>query len=423
MPSGSEGLREERMKTAMDEQLKEARWQRVREFMKEKDLDGLVVAGSLPVLGEALDRYLTNWIPGCTVIFPLKGEPTLLVPMLTQLLTITPDTPREELPWMRDIRPGARGAVIAAILEEDGLERGHVGVVGLGGLRVQWEGWIPYKTWNRVIEKLPNCTFTDVTAEFSELTMVRSDDELKEVRRAAQALERASERMIETVRIGATELDVYGATQSTLCTHGVFTPKIILRSGPSTASWEDPPWLLGVGSPRRFERGDLVMAEIFGSCGGMEAQVQMAVAIPSVSSQHEECAKLAHQAYEEGLKHLRPGKKFSDVVSAMDAVMDRPDVWYLTPLIHSMNPMTCVGRTGVRIESMPGLDFYAKLGAEFGTGRIRGGDVVLKPGMVFELEPNACIGRHRVNVGGTVIVTENDAEPLNKLSTQMRVAG
>jgi Xaa-Pro aminopeptidase len=103
----------------------------------------------------------------------------------------------------------------------------------------------------------------------------------------------------------------------------------------------------------------------------------------------------------------------------MDAVLDHPGVWYLTPLIHNMNPMLCISATGVRIESMPGVEAYRQVG----TSRIRGGEVVLQPGMVFEFEPNACIERHRVNIGGTAIVTENEPEVLNEFPMRMRVAG
>lgn len=43
--------------------------------------------------------------------------------------------------------------------------------------------------------------------------------------------------------------------------------------------------------------------------------------------------------------------------------------------------------------------------------------------MVFEFEPNACIERHRVNIGGTAIVTEHEPEVLNEFPMRMRVAG
>jgi hypothetical protein len=39
--------------------------------------------------------------------------------------------------------------------------------------------------------------------------------------------------------------------------------------------------------------------------------------------------------------------------------------------------------------------------------------------MVFAFEPNACLGTHRVNVGGGVVVTENGCEALNDLPTRV----
>src|SRR3990172_8805589 len=44
---------------------------------------------------------------------------------------------------------------------------------------------------------------------------------------------------------------------------------------------------------------------------------------------------------------------------------------------------------------------------------------VLKPGMVFAFEPNACFDRHRVNIGGTVVVTESGCEELNRIPTRV----
>ena len=51
---------------------------------------------------------------------------------------------------------------------------------------------------------------------------------------------------------------------------------------------------------------------------------------------------------------------------------------------------------------------------------MRHGEIVLKPGMLFELEPNPGRGRYRVVVGGTVLIAENGAEELNKICTEMR---
>ena len=50
-----------------------------------------------------------------------------------------------------------------------------------------------------------------------------------------------------------------------------------------------------------------------------------------------------------------------------------------------------------------------------------GGETVLEPGMAFALEPNACSGGSRVNIGGTVVVTATGVEELNSLATRMQV--
>jgi Xaa-Pro aminopeptidase len=42
-------------------------------------------------------------------------------------------------------------------------------------------------------------------------------------------------------------------------------------------------------------------------------------------------------------------------------------------------------------------------------------DGVLAEGMLFSFEPNACIGRERVNIGGTVVVGTSGPEELNSL--------
>jgi Xaa-Pro aminopeptidase len=43
----------------------------------------------------------------------------------------------------------------------------------------------------------------------------------------------------------------------------------------------------------------------------------------------------------------------------------------------------------------------------------------IEAGMVFAFEPNACLGEHRVNIGGTVIVTASGCEALNDVPTRV----
>ena len=51
---------------------------------------------------------------------------------------------------------------------------------------------------------------------------------------------------------------------------------------------------------------------------------------------------------------------------------------------------------------------------------IRRGELMLKEGMGLEIEPNACLGMVRVNIGAGVLVTSRGSEELNDLPTRVR---
>ena len=101
----------------------------------------------------------------------------------------------------------------------------------------------------------------------------------------------------------------------------------------------------------------------------------------------------------------------------MEEPLTRSGAWHLTPLIHSLSPLKWVSRMGVGMEKLPGMERYKWSGP---TRDVRPEGVV-QANTVWELEPNACLGKHRVNIGGTVIVTETGAVELNPIPSEMRV--
>ncbi|MBI2829965.1 MAG: aminopeptidase P family protein [Chloroflexi bacterium] len=395
---------------------RERRWKLTKEFMQSNGLDALLLMG-----GDSGPTYLSNWVPGGALIFPLKSDPILLCGHNAYLLRLGPDNPKEMFPWVKEVRQGGpRGAFIIQAIKDRGLEKGTIGVVGLtgtGGRAGAAEGGITYATWYRITNRLPECKFEDVGKGWDEATAVKSEEELAVIRRGAQILERASEVMLEATHVGASELDVWAAISHVESDNGMIPRMTQFGSTPYTMDARTF-WLDGIGQPIILKPGDICETEIHADSRGYAAQVQMCVAIPPVSDIDKKCAEIARASYEAGLRLCRPGKTFEEMTSAMEEVIDKAGGWHMTPLIHSMNPHHCTGPTGVNVNRIPKWEAYP----QFGTGRIRGGEVVLKPGMIFELEPNACLGTHRINIGGTVLVTENEPEEWNKLPCWMQVA-
>jgi Xaa-Pro dipeptidase len=163
--------------------------------------------------------------------------------------------------------------------------------------------------------------------------------------------------------------------------------------------------------------GDLVQAEIHTSYGGQEAQVQMSVAVDPIDDVNAACADIVRRAYEAGLATVRPGATFADVVHAMEAPIRAAGCWAKTPLLHTLT-FGSTGFTAANREQLAGTREGAL--ESQATPGIRRGDLVLRPGMSLELEPNACVGLRRVNIGGGVLVTEDGCEELNTLPTRVQ---
>jgi Xaa-Pro aminopeptidase len=109
---------------------------------------------------------------------------------------------------------------------------------------------------------------------------------------------------------------------------------------------------------------------------------------------------------------MKPGMKFSELVARMEEPLKTSGCWSYTPLLHSVGPHFLMGRSGVNAINL------RELGVRFqGAMEWRVRDAVLQEGMVFAFEPNACIDRHRVNIGGTVVVTARGCEELNQIPT------
>ena len=403
---------------------RDLRWGRVKGLMRARSLECLVVFG---LKGrEFFDRYLTNDRTGGITIFPLEGELTHLTWAPFDMPAHLESTLRGEESWLKDMRLAAHGPGVVKVLKEKGYEGANIGVVGVDFYAPgEMEGYVPYKTWSHILENLPRAHFHEISRTFAELVLVKSDEELRFQKRSADIGELAAKAMIKLARPGVGENELYAAGMNQLYLNGAsgspspYITPMILHSGPDNPSWGAPMWLLRGQPPRKLKKGDIIQAEIFSRYGAMEAQLQLAIAIEPVSSVNKECAAIARRSYEIGLKSLRPGKRFGEVVEAMEEPLREAGAWHLTPLIHSLNPLYWVSATNVGIERLPGIQSYKDLV----TTPVIGPDLVIQPNTVWELEPNACLGKNKVNIGGTVVVTKKGAKALNVLPTKMRIAG
>ena len=391
---------------------RDRRWERVRRLMRERGFDGLLVAGFRA--REMYETYISDdYNEGC-VIFPLDGDPVVITWAYLRVMRARWSAERGARLWVDDYRVATSGAGVAEVLGEKRLADGSLGVVGLNSQApTEIYGAIPANFWAELTAALPKARWQDISEEFSHLMLVKSDEELAQVRYAARAAEAACKVIVEVAAPGVGEEIIFAEATAEMLRHGIGLryPMIVMNSGPHTLSWGPPRWTTSGEAPRILQRGDLMQAELMPLCGNQEVQVQMTVALDPIDETNRKCERVARASYDAGIGACKPGMTFAELLAVMEEPLKAAGCWGYTPLLHSVGPHFLAGRTQVNQDQID-LDVrYA--GANAGRQR----QAVLQPGMVFAFEPNACIDRHRVNIGGTVVVTATGCEELNHIPT------
>src|SRR5262249_45742715 len=157
-------------------------------LMRERGLDGLLVAGFRA--REMYETYISDdYNEGC-VIFPLEGDPVVLTWAYLRVMRARWAQERGNNLWVGDYRVASRGIGVAEVLREKRLAESRLGVVGLKSQApTEIYGAIPANFWTELTEACPKAQWEDISEEFSFLMLVKSEEELKQVRYAAQAAE------------------------------------------------------------------------------------------------------------------------------------------------------------------------------------------------------------------------------------------
>jgi Xaa-Pro aminopeptidase len=374
---------------------RERRYADVRAKMREKKLDCLIVMGSSSRRGEGMGnvRYLTGLgdkgSTSCYLLFPLDGEPVLLLGFKVKPSALA-------LSWVRDMRPFSTekaGENLAEEMTRRKLHGGRIGLVGADhGLRM------PYDIYQALTENLPKAEYVDVTNMFFEMRLVKSDEEIAFIRKAARICDRGYFGELSVLRPGLTEFQLQAAIMKAMFDVGCEEPALVLvnscpGTGPIMAIVDSYP------SGRVIRSGDVVFTEITGQYGGYCAQSLHTFCLGPVPGKVEEMFDFALQLYHAVLDAMKPGQTWNEVAAVGEKKLGEFEFTRSSQFFHSLG-----------------------FGAPDPDPRPRD-KIQLKPGMVFSLEANPITpdGKWGVLVGNTVLITDNGAEVLNRTQPRLEV--
>lgn len=368
---------------------------RVRDEMRAMSLDALLVGNTGDRSGIA---YLANYNQdfGTThLLIPMEGEPIAFSdallhgePMHSMLSEIIFD----------DLRPASRGGqppgTIAQLEAEAARElRLDHARIGLASPTT-----ISAAHLDQLRQALPNVTWVDGSLALLGPRAVKSEREISLMRRAAAISGAGLQAAQDAIRPGVTEREVAQAARVAMFEAGAE------RLAFDTAVVGGPRAGLKHGDPtdRAMIEGDLVFLDLGAVWGGYHADVSRCAGVGRISRQQQQFLDAAKRMFEAALAEVKPGKSLAEAARAASQMAEAAgylDDYQAHGFGHGL---------GLSLFELPVLTPDA---AAFHSPAN-----VLKPGMIFALEP--MLVRYEYGtavVEETVLVTADGADTLSGL--------
>ena len=236
---------------------RDRRWHEVRKLMRAQSIDAIVVPNNT---GHSTDfqangRYLTHVGGGgdsdISAVFPLEGEVSAFAASASARWPCVQD-------WTQDVRESGRshGHAVVERLKELHIERGRIGIAGLGADTRTPEGTMLHGFWLVLSSAFPHVDFVDATHILRQVRFVKSEEEVEVLRKSAQIIEKGIEAKISAAKPGVLDWNVWAAALSAMMHHGSEIPV-----HQNWQSGKNPIRTLTRPTFRPLERGDLIKVQ------------------------------------------------------------------------------------------------------------------------------------------------------------------
>ena len=283
------------------------RYRNIRAGMERLGIDCLVVSGNREWREGELGnlRYVgvdIDWEP-TYVILPKQGTP--IVPSKHGGMT-PPFVSRGAVQFeyiKSSVRPDTRnandhGPAIARQLKKMGLAKGKIGLVSP---RV-----LPAEVLLAMQQELPNASFVDAERLFLELRYLKSDEEVKFLRRSAYCADKGIEAMIAAAQVGNTDWDLFFAMDRA-CAEAGAPPggQQLLSTGPWRGHRSNV--FFDGRTARTLWPGDVIVPEVTSNYKGYFTQLTVPVVLGEPTEQFLADLALCDAVYAHLLAKYRPG--------------------------------------------------------------------------------------------------------------------
>lgn len=248
------------------------------------------------------------------------------------------------------------------------------------------------KSFLQLQKGLPDATFADATNLVNFVRIIKSDQEIDFMRKAARIVEKAMQTGIDSIKEGVRECDavakIYEAQISGTDSFGGDYPAIVplLPSGEKTSTphltWTDD----------RYKSGEPVILELAGCYKRYHVPMARTAIIGEPSSQVKYLADVVVEGLNETLAAIKPGMTCEEVEG----------VWRKS-----------IAKSGFVKDSRIGYSMGLNYPPDWGehTASLRQGDsTILQPNMTFHLIPGIWLDHYGAEISESFRVTETGCE-------------
>jgi len=228
----------------------------------------------------------------------------------------------------------------------------------------------------------------DIEGLVADLRLIKTEEELIYIRRAAEIASRVMRTILREIRPGATEAELVGLVEYLLRREGAegasFEP--FLMSG------EEAAWPRRVASGKSLQRGELALLDMGAVYEGYCSDITRTFPVGEPTEKQRRIFRVTREAQEAALANIRPGVKASEVDHAAREVIEAEGLGEFFPHLTGHG-------VGLSIHEDPILD--------------RGMEMELRAGMVMTVEPGVYLpGVGAARVEDMVVVTQTGYEIL-----------
>ena len=376
-----------------------ARLDRLRARIREAAVDAVALLHP-PNLRYMVAFHSNAYSRPLTLVVPVDGPPTLVVPRLEELqareMTGLTDV-RSYVEWDEGSATGGRLdgewlALLTSVLTERGLSGARIGVE---------QAALPRSAERGLATALPRAAWSDASGWVERLRLIKSPEEVEHHRRAGQLAAAGLDAGFAAARAGATELEIKGASIAAVFTEGPRRcPMLAVAAAGNALVGERIAAVHAPAGARPAKPGDPVFVVLSASVEGSHCELSRTLVVGEGPTETQRgWFRSAARAHEAARQRARPGAPASDLDrAARGALREDGLAEYLTM------------RTG------HGLGLAPVEAPNLGAGD----ETPLQPGMVISIEPGVCIpGAGGALWADNYVVTPAGVEPLTAYPIQV----